>query len=137
MVFRYRSEIQDIPQIRQDLDELEARWKIPDSEMRQISVIIEELFSNIVRFAFTDEEEHLIEVKLSRGESEIIIHIIDNGIPFNPLEYNPGPVSNPAASNAGGMGLTLVQTFSDSITYHRKNKENHLEITKKIKTNHN
>lgn len=132
--FQYKSEIQEIPLIRTNLADLAISWALPESEERQIGVIIEELFSNIIRFGFEDQGEHLIEIKIKKEESMISIAIIDDGIPFNPLEYHPGPPFDPATPNTGGMGLTLVQTFSDSIVYNRINQKNHLEITKKIKS---
>ena len=66
---------------------LEDAWKIPKSKMRQIGVIVEELFSNIVRFAYEDQLEHIIEIRINRNENIIEIEIIDDGIAFNPLEY--------------------------------------------------
>jgi anti-sigma regulatory factor (Ser/Thr protein kinase) len=133
-VFKYRADIQEIPHIRRDLEQLETEWNIPDSEMRQIGVIVEEIFSNIVRFAYRDDLEHVIEIGLILGEDQVMIWIADDGIPFNPLEYNPGPAMDPAAAHTGGMGLTLVSTFSDSIVYRREEGKNCLEITKMIKT---
>lgn len=62
-VFQYRSEIQDLPLIRQDLSGLAVVGNIPESELRQIIVIVEELFSNITRFAFEDSREHFIEIQ--------------------------------------------------------------------------
>ena len=132
--YSYKSEIQEVPQIRKDLTALSAMWKIPTSESNQIEVIIEELFSNIIRFAYRDNLEHLIEVRLGKNESEISIEMIDDGIPFNPLEQKREPLTDPANSDAGGMGLTLIQTFSDAITYNRIGKKNHLNIIKKIKS---
>lgn len=132
-IFHYKSDIQEIPLIRKNLAELTRSWALPPSESRQIEVIIEELFSNILRFAYEDAQEHLIEIRVVKEEYEIGIEIIDDGIPFNPLEYRSLPSSDPAESNAGGMGLSLVKTFSDSITYRRWNQKNHLQITKMIK----
>jgi anti-sigma regulatory factor (Ser/Thr protein kinase) len=133
-VFHYRSQIQEIPVIRENMADLADSWALPESEERQIVVIVEELFSNIIRFAFNDQREHLIEIRMKRSEDKICIVMIDDGIPFNPLEYHPGPIFDPATPNAGGMGLTLIQTFSDSIEYYRIDHKNHLEITKKIKS---
>ena len=134
-LYKYRSQIQEIPTIRKNLTELQSLWAIPDSEMRQVRLIIEEIFSNIIRYAFTDTLEHLVHVQLKKVNSEISIQITDDGIPFNPLEYHPGTNSNPASSVDGGMGLTLIKTFSTSITYERVNSNNQLLITKKIKSN--
>jgi anti-sigma regulatory factor (Ser/Thr protein kinase) len=132
--FQYRSHIQEIPRIRKDLEFLEVDWSIPRSETRQILVIIEEIFSNIVRFAFTDRKVHQVDISLNYVDSQIEIDIIDDGISFNPLEYQLSPLSDPATSDAGGMGLTLIRTFSKQIDYQRLAGKNHLKITKKVKS---
>jgi len=134
-LYKYRSQIQEIPIIREDLAKLQSVWEIPDSEMRQIILIAEEIFSNIIRYAFTDSLEHVVEVQLKKTNDEISIQITDDGIPFNPLEHQPGVSTDPASSVDGGMGLTLIKTFSNSITYERVNSNNQLLITKKIKSN--
>jgi anti-sigma regulatory factor (Ser/Thr protein kinase) len=130
--FQYRSEIHEIPNIRRDLGELESAWKIPESKMRQIRVIVEELFSNIVRFGYEDDDEHVIEIRMYRSENIIEIEIIDDGIAFNPLEYSQDPTGDPALVELGGMGLTLVRTFSSNMSYQRKGGKNQLKIEKKI-----
>ena len=134
-LYKYRSLIQEIPTIRKDLNELQSLWSIPDSEMRQIRLIIEEIFSNVIRYAFSDSQEHMVEVQLKKSNDEINIQITDDGIPFNPLEHQPGISTDPASSTDGGMGLTLIKTFSNSITYERVGSKNQLLITKKIKSN--
>ena len=134
--FTYHSEIQQIPAIRKDLTELQSEWVIPDSEMRQISVMIEEIFSNILRYAYRDKLEHQVHIQLEKKHEAILIQITDDGIPFNPLEHHPGRVPDPAMSEDSGMGLTLIKTFSSSISYKRVDGNNHLLITKKIKSNH-
>jgi anti-sigma regulatory factor (Ser/Thr protein kinase) len=130
--FQYRSEIHEIPKIRKDMGMLEDAWKIPKSKMRQIGVIVEELFSNIVRFAYEDQLEHIIEIRINRIENIIGIEIIDDGIAFNPLEYCEDPLRDPARIESGGMGLTLVQTFSNKMSYQRMGNKNLLSIEKKI-----
>lgn len=131
--FKYPSHIQEIPQIREDLEFLNKEWSIAMSETRQIMVIIEEIFSNIVRYAFADTILHQVEITLRLNEGQIAIEIIDDGIPFNPLEYHMTPVSDPTTSNSGGMGLTLIRTFSNQMEYQRSAGKNHLKITKKVK----
>ena len=91
--------------------------------------------TNIVRFAYQDSKQHVVEVILKKDSDQIVIQIIDDGIPFNPLEHEAGPRTDPAASLDGGMGLTLIKTFANSISYTRKNNQNQLQIVKKIKSN--
>lgn len=130
--FRYTSQIHEIPNIRRDLDRLESSWNIPKPKMKQIRVIVEELFSNIVRFAYDDQEEHFIELNIEKKENVIELEIIDDGIKFNPLEGSEDPVRDPALVESGGMGITLVQTFANSMSYQRIEERNHLKIEKKI-----
>ena len=130
--FQYRSEIHEIPKIREDLGALEKAWEIPKSKMQQIRVIVEELFSNIVRFAYEDQKEHTIELRMNRMEDKVEIVIIDDGIAFNPLEHDKDPLQDTALLESGGMGLTLVQTFSNKMTYERLGENNQLRIEKKI-----
>ena len=130
--FQYPSHIQEIPHIRKDLEFLEQEWVIPESEIKQILLIIEEIFSNIVRYAFEDKQEHAIDIRLGYTDNQIEIEIIDDGIAFNPLDYHLEPQSDPATSDAGGMGLTLIRAFSSKIFYQRNSGKNHLKITKKV-----
>jgi anti-sigma regulatory factor (Ser/Thr protein kinase) len=131
--FQYPSHIQEIPRIRKDLVFLNVEWNIPESESRQILIIIEEIFSNIVRFAFPDKKEHRINIRLERHDGQIEIEIIDDGIAFNPLNYQVTPPPDPANSDAGGMGLNLIRAFSSNISYQRYSGKNQLTITKKVK----
>ena len=131
---QYCAHIQAIPEIRKDLEEISGQWNIPHSELRQIILIIEELFSNTIRFAYNDEQEHYIHIRLSKTGREICIEMIDDGIPFNPLEYKLILNNDPAASDDIKMGLTLIRTFSDSILYSREGEKNHLFIKKTIRS---
>lgn len=131
--FTYRSKIQEIPIIRKDLASLQIEWELPDSEVRQLILIVEEIFSNITRYAFNDSLEHLVEIQLSKVNDEISIRITDDGLPFNPLEYHPETPIDPTSYEDGGMGLTLIKTFSNSLRYERINDFNQLLIIKKLK----
>jgi anti-sigma regulatory factor (Ser/Thr protein kinase) len=130
--WQYRSEIHEIPRIRKDLEMLATEWNIPPSKKRQILVIVEELFSNIVRFAYEDAQEHTIELRMKKDESTLHIEIIDDGIAFNPLDHSKDPLNDPSLASSGGMGLTLVQTFANKMSYQRRGDKNCLFIEKNL-----
>lgn len=132
--FQYHSNIQEIPRIREDLELIRREWGISKTEARQILVIIEEIFSNIVRYAFPDKSEHLVDIQLALLEARIEIRITDDGVPFNPLEYHMAQDRDPTNSGTGGMGLSLIKAFSSGIDYQRISEKNHLRIQKKIKS---
>jgi len=73
--FQYPSHIQEIPHIRKDLEFLEQEWSINKSEVRQILVIIEEIFSNIIRYGYEDKLEHSVDLIRVMGVLDIILLI--------------------------------------------------------------
>jgi anti-sigma regulatory factor (Ser/Thr protein kinase) len=133
--FRYKAHIQAIPSIRKDLDELKVKWKLPPSEMRQILVIIEELFSHIIRLASPGGDEHMVGIDMSFDGTWIEIGMKDDGHAFNPLDYDPEHVPDPLHHDEGGMGLALVKAFADHLEYSRVDPYNVVEIKKQIKSN--
>jgi anti-sigma regulatory factor (Ser/Thr protein kinase) len=132
--FIYRPDIQQVPIIRKNLSVLKAMWKIPNSEFKQVLFIVEELFSNIIRHAFNDSGDHEIELSVKKETDHIVIEITDDGIPFDPVSYQSRSVSNPVGADEGGMGISLVRTFADGVSYRRINQKNHLQVVKWIKS---
>jgi serine/threonine-protein kinase RsbW len=132
--FTFRADIQEVALIRKNLSSLKAGWNIPNSEFKQILFIVEELFSNIIRHAFNDSGGHEIELSVRKEADRIVIDIIDDGIPFDPVNYQPESISNPVRADEGGMGISLIRTFSDGISYRRINQKNHLQVVKWLKS---
>ena len=131
--YQYPTVIQSIATIRVDLKAFADISKIPDSELRQITLVVEELFSKIVRFAFEGKEEQVLEISLSKAVGEITIEMKDEGEEFNPLDTNPEQLMDPASIDEGGMGLSLIKAFCDSINYSRVEQKNILLIKKIIR----
>lgn len=119
------------------MEAVAREWSLPGSELRQILLIIEELFSNVTRYAYQDVKnrmEHQVGIRLWMSDNSVTLEMVDDGIPFNPMDYNPGFQPDPASLDEGGMGLTLIKAFADSINYQREAHENRLVIRKDIKS---
>jgi anti-sigma regulatory factor (Ser/Thr protein kinase) len=110
---------------------LEAR-NIGARGLYRAELAFEELVINVIRHAYRDREigRYPIEVGVSvRGEA-ILIHVEDEGPPFNPLLV---PV--PAAplriedSGIGGFGLPLVRFAATQMEYERVAGRNRLSVT--------
>ncbi len=131
--YQYPTVIQSITSIRSDLKAFADVCEIPESELRQITLVVEELFSKIVIFAFDGKDPQLLDISLSRADREITLEIIDEGDEFNPLETPLEQLMDPALIDEGGMGLSLIKAFCDSINYSRAGQKNILTIRKIIR----
>jgi len=126
--------IENIPQLTAFIDE---ELEVLDCSMKaqmQIDVAIDELFSNIARYAYPGSTgDATVRFDYDPNERSVSIMFMDHGIPFDPLQTTDPDISLPADQRqVGGMGIFLVKKTMDRIDYLRKNDMNILTITKKI-----
>jgi anti-sigma regulatory factor (Ser/Thr protein kinase) len=92
-----------------------------DKELtHKIVVITEEIFVNVLNYAYPNAQGH-IEIELEReSEKLLVMHFSDTGIPFNPLEH-PKPdttlSAQERAKKPGGLGIFMVKGFADKVDY--------------------
>ena len=76
----------------------------------------------------------LVDAKVDNGQLHIII--TDKGTPFDPTAKADVDTTLSAEERSiGGLGIHLMHHYMDSITYERKDGQNVLTMTKKIKNN--
>jgi serine/threonine-protein kinase RsbW len=96
-----------------------------------IHLALEEIFSNIVFYGFSDQDEHQIAISLSLRNNTLVLEIKDDGIPFNPLESKMPDLDIPIEERkTGSMGIHIVRVLVDEIEYFRKQNKNILVMKK-------
>lgn len=99
---------------------------------RQIMLVVEEIFCNIVSYAYPKKKGCII-ISCKIIENVINLMIIDNGYPFNPLQKEDPDLLIPAETrDIGGFGIYLVKKTVDYIDYKFKDGRNVLVLTKII-----
>ncbi len=106
----------------------------PAKEAAQIDVAVDEIFSNIAKYAYeTGTGTATVRVGHEKDPRAVTVTFIDEGRPFNPLSVKDPDVSLPAGEREiGGLGLFLVKKTMDSVDYRFRNEKNVLRIRKKI-----
>ncbi|MFO7445571.1 MAG: ATP-binding protein [Ignavibacteriaceae bacterium] len=99
-----------------------------------INLAVEEVFSNIVRYAFTDKNQHFIFFNAYRDKDLFRIEFIDDGRKFNPtVQEKPDVNASIDEREPGGLGIFLVKNFSENVNYIREEGKNKLFITFNLK----
>jgi sigma-B regulation protein RsbU (phosphoserine phosphatase) len=94
---------------------------IPPSVALKFNVIFDELLSNIISYAYTDDDEHDIEVRMERVGKRLTVTITDDGVPFNPLMVGkPDTELSLEDREIGGLGIHLVRNLVDDACYQRR-----------------
>ena len=97
------------------------------------NLAIEELVTNCIKYGFDDNEDHLIEVRLSVSASSIAVIVMDDGRPFNPLVVPDPDTSLPLEERPiGGLGIHLLRRMSDEIEYVREGNKNRVTLRKTL-----
>jgi sigma-B regulation protein RsbU (phosphoserine phosphatase) len=88
-------------------------------------LVFEEIVTNITRYAFSDNSEHLIVVGVRLEESDVTLTFEDDGRPFDPRsEPAPPRPDNLEMASIGGRGLLLVRRAARRLDY-KRTKEGH------------
>jgi anti-sigma regulatory factor (Ser/Thr protein kinase) len=97
------------------------------------NLAIEELVTNCMKYGYDDGQEHEVDIELAVRDRSLVIHVVDDGRPFNPVDAPPPDTTlAPEERRIGGLGLHMLRTFSDRMTYERHGRFNHLVLVKAI-----
>jgi anti-sigma regulatory factor (Ser/Thr protein kinase) len=97
------------------------------------NLVVDELVTNCIKYAYTDAREHVIEVELQIADGDLTVTVVDDGQPFNPLTV-PTPDTSLAIEERplGGLGLHLLRQLSDGMSYERRGNQNRVVLVKRL-----
>jgi len=97
----------------------------------ELNLVAEECFVNVVEYGFDDQARHQIQVEMELTMDAVIITVEDDGVAFDPLsvpEFDPKtPIEQ---RRVGGLGIHLVRSLMDDVTYQRIGGKNRLTLRK-------
>lgn len=119
-----------LEQIPAAVEEFAERDNWPPDLVFKLNLVLEELGVNIVNYSGATGE---IEISLASDGETVTIEIADNGRPFNPLaELDTPDISAPLGDRPiGGLGVHLVRSMMDELSYSREDGMNRLAMTKR------
>jgi sigma-B regulation protein RsbU (phosphoserine phosphatase) len=123
-----------IPVLQTAFEHYVAQWEGAKPLIPTFNMALDDLLSNVVQYGFpNDPAEHSIEVQGEVYEDFVKLTITDDGIPFNPLTVKTPDLSLPLhESKIGGLGIHLVRSMFDEVSYHRTVGHNVVTIKKKL-----
>ena len=121
------NEISEFKTLNASLTQFLTAHSVPSRAAYAVDLAVEELVMNVIRYAFIDDDTHLIEVELAIEGDQIILRITDDGRPFDPRE-DPALDLQSDDREIGGLGLTLVLDMVDALKYQRVEDTNRIEV---------
>jgi sigma-B regulation protein RsbU (phosphoserine phosphatase) len=129
-----RNDIREMRRIIDAITHIADSVSCPPVVIHDVTLAMEEIFSNIVFYGFGDDLDHNITLHLIVEGDALILTLQDEGIPFNPLNVQIGRRDKPLEErDKGGMGITLAKNLMDQMEYRRERGKNILRMEKRYR----
>jgi len=124
--------------VKAHFDTFSEHYGIPDKTRLKMHVVIDELLTNIISYAYLDDEKHDIEIKVELSADRLKVSMVDDGIPFNPLGIEtPDTNLSLEERKIGGLGIHLVRKMLDRVSYRRRIDKNVITAVEFLKADKN
>ncbi|MCE2524428.1 MAG: ATP-binding protein [Acidimicrobiia bacterium] len=112
--------------MEQSIEEFGRQEQWPDDLIFKLHLILEELGLNAMTYGGASS----VRIVISEDVDEVTIEISDDGGAFDPLNEAPQPDVNAALEerSIGGLGIHLVRTLTNDLSYRREGGRNHLTL---------
>ena len=133
--FQIESNLDEVALVGITVNALCSAIPLPDVEAYQIEMCVVEAVNNAIEHAYENMPGHPIEIRVSIDIDALKLIVRDEGRAMsgqseNPaLEYDPG---NLDTLPEGGMGLYLIDSVMDEVSYQTEHGSNILTMTKTL-----
>ena len=130
LVIEVANDISRIGEVAARVKAFCANHCVPVSAYRKLMIVIDDLLNNTIRYGCVHlGERAVIRLGLSLVSGGIMVNLVDNGLPFNPLEMAAPNVSSGAEERAvGGLGIYMMRNLTRASRYHRQDGFNSLTL---------
>ena len=131
---KLQATFENIAKVTAFIDEELEKLGCPMKAQMQIDVAIDELMSNIARYAYTGKTgAATVRFHFDAQTRMAEITFMDSGVPYDPLQKADPDTTLSAKERAiGGLGIFLVKKTMDALRYRHADGMNQLTICKKI-----
>ncbi len=123
-------EVQALCAALETLDAFLAGHDVDAGAAFTVRLAVEEVVTNVIKYAYTDPGGHLIDVSILVAPERVVVRVCDDGREFDPRVAPVPDLDAPLERKAvGGMGIHLIRTMAESLEYQRVGGQNELTVT--------
>ena len=130
---RISNHLNEIVVLASFIEELGEELSLPAETVMNINLALEEAVANIIMYADPPKEQHIILLKVTSTEKQLIFLLTDKGASFDPTQVEEVDITLPIEERPiGGLGIFLIRSIMNEISYQRIDNENRLIMKKDI-----
>lgn len=133
LVINLTNNLSEIPRVLDAIGEFLDGFPHDGSARFDVSLAVEELLSNIIRYAYPQGETHMIGVTLSVEDEAVHCRLVDSGQAFDPLSVpEPDFDADLDERKVGGLGVHFVRQMMQDLRYDRIDGQNVIHMSRTL-----
>jgi anti-sigma regulatory factor (Ser/Thr protein kinase) len=125
------NDIAQLARISEAMDRIGAEHGIADKALMHLQVALDEIVSNVIKYAWHDHKPHEISIRIAVLTDGVRVDILDDGVAFDPRLSQPPERPTSGSRQLGGLGIHIVKQLVDSLEYARVDGRNQLTLVKR------
>lgn len=128
----FKKELSSLKQIVTFVDNFRNENSISKGAVFKLNLMIEEIFTNMIKYASQSRQD--VTIALARKGNDVIISLTDFAVePFDVTASAKVDINLPLEERTpGGLGLHLVKTLADNVSYEYKDGNSKVTITLRL-----
>lgn len=130
---RISNNVNEIATLANFIEELGEELSLSAETTMNINLALEEAVANVIMYAYPPKEEQSILLKVTSNEDQLIFLLTDKGVSFDPTQAEDVDLTLSIEERPiGGLGIFLIRSIMNEVTYQRLDDENRLLMKKHI-----
>ncbi|HTB62705.1 MAG TPA: ATP-binding protein [Opitutales bacterium] len=128
----YRNDLSELARLAADIEAFAETNGLDLEIVHTFNLCLDEVFTNIVSYAYADDLPHEIILELQATPREVMACIRDDGRAYDPLTEAPVPDLHASIEERkiGGLGVHFVKQLMTRVAYRREGGWNVLEMAR-------
>lgn len=127
----FRNSAEEAPRMARKVEQFLQDKEVEEPIINKVLLCVDELITNIIAHAYTDEEEHAVTLECNVAPTFLTLELRDDGVEFDPTKQTRAITDGPLEERSvGGLGIHLVTSLMDKVEYEREGDFNVLKATK-------
>jgi anti-sigma regulatory factor (Ser/Thr protein kinase) len=125
------NDLSEIPKLATAVEAFGAAHALSDGTIFALNLVLEEVVTNVISYGYAEPGPRVIAIELAVDGKHLHAVVADDAKAFNPLEREePSLEGGVEERPVGGLGVHLLKTLMDDVSYRRENGRNILSMRK-------
>jgi len=128
------AQLDNLERVQDFVREQLVRMDCPPAAQYQLVVALEEMFVNVCYYAYADKDEPgdvRVAYVCGFDPPAVTVQLVDSGVPFDPLAYDPELPTDVKTAKIGGLGIHMSRKCTDDFSYVRDGDYNVVSFSKR------